>query len=159
MCAIVDANVVKELLKHVGTASSFFLSQVENGKIKIVVGGKKLRDEYWDCGDQVRRWLVGATNAGIVQSEEDGRVDFRAEELAQQDEAGIIRIRSNDYHILALAQISGARLLYSSDRSLKDDFKSMDLINKPRGKVYSTCVHEDIADKHRRLLRQRLCPR
>ena len=35
MCAIIDANVVKDLFKDVGTAGKFFLSQVEDGKIKV----------------------------------------------------------------------------------------------------------------------------
>ena len=44
---------------------------------------------------------------------------------------------SNDIHILALARASGARLLYTSDQNLMDDFKKKEIIDKPRGKIYS----------------------
>ncbi|MCQ3802637.1 MAG: hypothetical protein OXC98_09670 [bacterium] len=152
MCAIIDAHVIKELLKGVGTAGSFFLSQVEDGKIKIAFGGQKLREEYWDSGNNVRMWLVGAINAGLVQIQDDDRVNRQAKQLVKDP-----RIRSDDWHILALAQISGARLLYSYDGDLRDDFKDKTLINKPSGKLYAGSKREALAKKHRHLLRLRLC--
>ena len=45
--------------------------------------------------------------------------------------------QSNDQHVIALAIVSGARLLYSNDRRLQRDFKDRRLIDPP-GKVYST---------------------
>ena len=55
---------------------------------------------------------------------------------------------------LALAQVSGARLLYSNDLTLHQDFGNRDLINRPRGKIYSTHAGGQIQDSHRRLLRR-----
>ena len=44
---------------------------------------------------------------------------------------------SNDIHIVALARISGSRLLYSKDDNLCKDFKNLKVLN-PKGKIYST---------------------
>ncbi len=111
MCAIVDANVVKGLLKQESGPAALFLKQVESRKITIVIGGYKLREEYQkaSCSD----WLAEAIRAGLVRSEEDQRVDDLAQRLAFDG-----RTISDDYHIIALAQISGARLLYSYDKKL-----------------------------------------
>ena len=68
------------------------------------------------------------------------------------------RCRSNDHYMLALAQVSGARLLYSNDRNLQQDFKDSLIINSPRGRVYSTLKNKDFVPSHRRLLKRRdLC--
>ena len=50
-------------------------------------------------------------------------------------------IKSDDEHILALARVSGARLLFSGDQDLHDDFKNADIISNPKGKVYQTQEH------------------
>ena len=46
-------------------------------------------------------------------------------------------VRSDDHHVLALARYSGARVLYTGDTALIGDFKNKQLIDKPRGKIYS----------------------
>lgn len=66
--------------------------------------------------------------------------------------------QSDDTHIIALAQISGARLLFSNDKALHQDFKNKELINNPRGKVYSTLRGSDFRASHKNLLARRdLC--
>jgi len=66
---------------------------------------------------------------------------------------------SNDHHIISLAQVSGARLLYSNDKRLQHDFKNRVLINNPHGKVYTTNHgRKDYSEGHKKLLRRRdLC--
>ena len=59
---------------------------------------------------------------------------------------------SNDEHVIALAQVSGARLLFSNDVPLHRDFKNRDLVDVPRGKVYSTREDTSFTQRHRRLL-------
>ena len=61
--------------------------------------------------------------------------------------------RSNDQHIIALAHVGGARLLYSNDGDLHDDFDDKGLIDNPRGKVYSTRKKKNFTRAHERLLR------
>jgi len=54
--------------------------------------------------------------------------------------------------IVALAQVSGARLLYSNDRNLQQDFGNKAFIDKPRGKVCSTLESGDLTKVHKGLL-------
>ncbi len=51
---------------------------------------------------------------------------------------------SNDIHILALARASGARLLYTGDNALKRDFKNKEIIDSPRGKIYSGAANKTL---------------
>lgn len=78
-----------------------------------------------------RLWLQQALLSGRAKSVSDELVDRETEQLAVEDSC-----TSNDQHVLALALISGARLLYSRDRSLVRDFTDPALLKKPRGKVY-----------------------
>ena len=55
-------------------------------------------------------------------------------------------LRSDDPDIIALAQVSGVKLLVSNDENLHSDFKTV-----VRGKIYQTSAHK-------RLLRNDLCP-
>ena len=61
---------------------------------------------------------------------------------------------SDDPHIIALAQISGARFLYSDEGNLHEDFKNRKLIGNPRGTIYSTKERDSFTSKHRKLLRR-----
>ena len=66
--------------------------------------------------------------------------------------------KSNDLHVLALALVSGARLLYTNDTALIDDFGNREIVTRPRGKIYTTAQNADVTDAHRRLLGARdLC--
>ena len=83
----------------------------------------------------------------------ESNVDAKTQELLNQ---GLYT--SNDPHVLALAIVSGARLLYSNDADLQQDFKDKRLIDKPRGKVYSTREDKSFQQSHARLLwRKDLC--
>ena len=60
---------------------------------------------------------------------------------------------SDDEHVIALAQVSGARLLYADDRKLEKDFRNKALIDTPRGKIYSKRIknHRRWLDKNKNL--------
>ena len=84
---------------------------------------------------------------------DDDIVKSRVEEI---EESG--SFKSDDPHVIALAQISGARLLYSNDPDLQQDFGDKRLIDSPRGKVYSTRINQEFTRIHRQLLGRRdLC--
>ena len=55
-------------------------------------------------------------------------------------------LKSDDPHIIALAQVSGVKLLVSGDKALHADFKEI-----IKGKIYQT-------KKHQNLLKPDLCP-
>ena len=80
-------------------------------------------------------------------------MDTREEELNREGSC-----LSNDTHVIALAQTSGARLLYSNDKNLQVDFKDKRLIDEPRGKVYSTNEDKNFTNTHEKLLKnKKLC--
>ena len=151
MCAIIDANVAHELKgtdRH--EAGTRFLDRVDSGKLPLVVGGK-LREELYRT--PIWEWIRQALLAGKALSFDDDEVDRKTTEL--QDLGGYI---SDDPHIIALAQISPARLLYSNDRALQTDFKKKGLVDGRRGRIYSTLMYKSFKDSHRRLLDRRdLC--
>ena len=79
-----------------------------------------------------RTKLAGYAQAGratVIPAEE-----FEEDEQQLRDNEAV---RSDDPHVLALARLSGARVLYTGDQALTQDFKDKQLIDKPRGKVYS----------------------
>ena len=152
MCAIVDVNVFHELfsLEHSEAGVKFF-QWINGGSGRLVAGGKLL--------DELKRtrlfqkWAQQAVLSGRMKIENKRKVDAQVTELKN-----VGSYKSNDPHVLALAQISGARLLYSNDTDLQQDFKNGTLINGPRGKVYSTRDGRSFGDSHKKLLRRKdLC--
>lgn len=100
-----------------------------------------------------RKWRLQAVLAGRITLLNDEAVDGRARALEQRNAC-----RSDDPHVVAAAQVGGARLLYTNDADLQADFGDKALIDRPRGKVYSTRIHGDLTPAHRRLLgARRLC--
>ena len=65
--------------------------------------------------------------------------------------------RSDDPHVIALAKISGTRLLYTNDNGLEGDFKKL----IPKGIVLTTKqdTQKQITQEHRSLLgpHRRIC--
>ena len=153
MCAIVDNNVRHEVFGDNPTeAGRHFLDWLEQRGGILVVGGRLLRDEL--SGYQsFNSWLVQALIAGHARRIDDGEVDAATQALQEQ------RIcRSDDEHVLALARISGARLLFTNDQDLQQDFTDRQIVGGTRGRIYTTIEHRDIRRSHRGLLnRTDLC--
>jgi len=141
LCIIIDANVAgRVFVQHPdGDAApvlSWLTSEKRDGR--LVYGGRL-------CAElertSARRFLAALVRAG------------RAVRVADEDvhrEEGLVartgRCKSDDQHVIALARLSGARTLYSLDRSLQADFKNPALVCDPRGCIYTKAAH-------RRLLR------
>ena len=158
MCAIVDTNVVGELWDGGRSAAGqCFRRWVEGPSGRLVVGGQ-IRQELGSSS--AARWLQELDRAGKLTRVDDSRVDRQAARLRSVPASDPSSCRSDDHHVIALAQISGARLLYTNDGVLQDDFKTKRLIDGPRGKVFSTLENRDFTPGHRRLLANRsLCKR
>ena len=154
MCAILDANVVGQVFgRNRPSAGQAFFDWLHSDRGRLVVGGQ-LRREL-DANTTFRQWRVQAVLAGRVTLLNDDAIDSRARQLQKESTC-----RSDDEHIVAVAQFSGARLLYTNDKALQSDFKNKALIDQPRGKVYSTRDRDDLRQTHRRLLANRnLCGR
>jgi predicted nucleic acid-binding protein len=155
MCAIVDANVAHEVFgADRPEAGVKFFEWINLGKGRLVAGGKLLRELN---PTSAREWARQALNAGLIRNVPETHVDARMAELRNEP-----AISSNDPHVLALAQISGARLLYTNDRALQQDFRNRRLIHNPPGKIYSTDdrnnPNKEFRPVHRKLLARRdLC--
>ncbi len=146
MCAIVDANVVREVFQPNGPAAGAkFFEWINVGPGRMVAGGELL-DELYKT-QSFRIWAKEAVSSGRLKVEDKEAVDTRTNRLRDGNSCV-----SNDHHVIALAQISGARLLYTNDKSLTDDFKNKTLMDQPRGKIYSTIGASDFKTGHRRLL-------
>lgn len=153
MCAIVDANVAGEVFgPSPQPAGEKFFEWINKGSNRLVAGGKLLEELELSSRD-FRIWASVAISAGKMRIISESAVNARTEEIHGE---GVCR--SDDPHVLALAQVSGARLLYSNDRALQQDFKDKELIDSPRGRVYSTRDSKDFKRSHRQLLGRRdLC--
>ena len=128
MCAIVDANVANEVFGDIRPAAGkAFFDWIDKGNGRLVAGGK-LKIELAMVG-KFKEWALEANRSGRLKSRDDTEVDRKTLELESQRAH-----KSNDPHIIALAQVSGARLLYSNDLDLHQDFKNKKLIQNPRGK-------------------------
>ncbi len=150
MCAILDANVAHKVFgPNPPAAGKAFFDWLNSGNGRLVVGGKLLRE--LDGAGVPRKWLQRAVQLGRVRNFDDREIDNKTEELAPI-------CRSNDPHVIALAQISGARLLYSDDGRLHGDFKDSGLIDNPQGAVYSTMKGDRLTGGQKKLLsRNDLC--
>ncbi len=93
-----------------------------------------------------RDQLAGLSRAGHAQFFPEEEIKNEARKLRKNKD-----LLSNDRHVLALARISGARILYTGDQDLMKDFTNKRVIDRPRGKIYSSKHFED-------LLRRYPCP-
>lgn len=156
MCAIVDANVRDEVFGRASSeAGKFFLNWLQKNPTggRLALGGK-LRNELARLGNFRRIYDLLRLNGRVVDIE-DSVVDAETQILQARQICS-----SNDTHVLALARVSGARLLYTNDQALQQDFNNPQIVANPRGRVYTTRLHSDVRPTHRNLLeRSDLCAR
>ena len=146
MGAIVDASVSDQVFGSNRTeAGAKFFNWVNPEKCILITGGKAFREL---CDTSANKLIQELIFSGKMKKEDEQEVDALTTRL--EDEGGFI---SDDPHILALAQISGARLLYSNDKKLHKDFKNKKLIDNPEGKIYSTVRGGNFKKSHKDILR------
>jgi len=152
MCAILDANVVGEVFgKTRPPAGEQFFDWLQTPRARLAVGGR-LYEELANHRN-FEKWAETAVA--------DGRVRRFPREEVKAVEAGLpeTQVKSDDPHVIALAQASGARILYSDDSDLRDDFRNLSLVPKPKGRLYPMGESENARQQRRRLLtRTDLCP-
>ena len=155
MCAILDTNAAHEVFgSNAGQATEAggrFFRWLSRGKGNLVVGGK-LKQELDQGVPQFRMWANQAILAGQLVNIDDNCVNNKTREVEEHDE-----LQSDDPHIIALAQVSGARLLFSNDKQLHEDFGNSDIINNPRGKIYSTLENKSFTQEKKNLLDRHRC--
>lgn len=136
MLLIVDANCALSTLSAAPHADyQPVLDALLTGRRKLAIGGSKQKIEYQRLA-AVWRFVRSLDQAGRARLIPDSKVD--EEELLVKQR---LDMASDDPHILALARISGARLLCSHDQALHADFCNGQIISNPRGKVYQNASH------------------
>lgn len=134
MSIIVDANCVAATF--CSTPSNDFLPilvALNDGTVKLIVGGE-LKKEYQKVGT-AWRFLLKLDQAGRAHMVDDAEVEAETTRVAAE-----IKLKSDDPHVIALALVSGARILCSHDEALHQDFKNVDIL-RPKGKVYQCAAH------------------
>ena len=139
MCVIVDASLEGRFFRLDPELLPLW-KWIDDGNAVLVVGGKLTRELFKNnrARDQIQTWL----RAGLAHQVPPSDVATEASEIKG-------RCKSNDSHVIALARLSGARLLCACDSDLEDDFRNPALINKPRGSIYKRASHTSLL-RHRR---------
>lgn len=144
MCVILDVNVAREVLRTPLTEPSHPLRQwLEGGSGKLVLGGELL--EELRVNSEVKEKLFGLYRAGIavvLAPDSSQTLRKKTKELRHSDVC-----ISNDEHIIALAQLTGARLLCTDDKDLISDFKNSKVISKPQGKIFPVHANPTVQRK------------
>lgn len=140
MCVILDANCIGNYNKNPVDEDLKPVKQwieSKNGKI-VYSDTDKFRNE-WTAGGgyTLRRELQRRNKLKLVS----------AREVQQKENEVKGVIKSDDPHIIALAQIAQVKVLVSNDNKLIKDFKE----HVSQGKVYKT-------KRHKHLLTKDTCP-
>lgn len=151
MCAIVDANRWHEVFSPKRTAAGAAFHKWLSSKRGFAVLGGKLKREIASGMERMRQ-VQGLVHNGMVVQAPDAEVDDETERIERSG-----GFASDDPHILALAKVSGARLLYTNDRDLQDDFKNAGFVVD--GKIYSTLETTKHTRRQRDLLKRQVCQR
>ena len=150
MCVIVDANVSHEVFGGIERpeAGKFFADWLARGN-KLVVGGKLLRE--LSDHSKFRQWFRAAQSKGRTVRVDDDAVEREIMRIAPERDW-----ESNDLHVIALARLSGTRLIFTNDQALQNDFGKIKF-GRIKGKNCSTKERNDIRASHKRLLRSNTC--
>jgi len=147
MCIIIDKSVIGVFLSEKAEHrrnSDPIRNWLEKGGGQIVYGGRNA--EELESSARMRKY--------IVESGRRGRAKLIAKKSVDDDEAtvaGLPELQSDDPHVLALARVSGARLLFAEDHDLEVDFRNTRIVHRPKGRVYKKFP------EHKHLLKP--CPR
>ena len=142
MCLIVDNDVGQTFFSSQrGDPYYPALDWIRRKDGRLVVGGRLWIKEFH-----------GTQRANLVQSlEQAGRaIIYPASVVDAEEDAVKMDCKSNDAHIIALARVSGARVLCTLDGALETDFKNRALVNSPEGHIYKNPSHRHLLRHHRR---------
>ncbi len=153
MCLIIDACVANRFteLPHENAEPivKWALSVKPSANRHIVYGGK-LKRELLRAGEGIRRFLRNVEQSGRLIEVSEALLNpeqIIVEELYDRHEID----GADDPHILALARISGSRLLFTEDNRSKliDLFRDKRFVDPP-GKVYKSKANADLLKNPRK---------
>jgi hypothetical protein len=141
MCLILDANCLHKVFPSTDKEFLPIKNAITAGGAKLVYGGTKLLVEYKKVAT-AWRMIVALDRAGRTRKVNDSEVDAIESKLKA---AG--QLQSDDPHVIALASVSGVRLLCSHDQDLHADFTNPNFL-QPRGSVYQNANHKHLIRQH-----------
>ena len=131
MCAIVDANVTHLVFgPRQSDAGKQILRWIQQKPGRLWSGGL-LYKEMQDNSVEFRQWAVQAQLAQRIRILPEDEIQRKATRVKQDFD-----LCSEDSHVLAIALLSGARILFSDDQNLQQDFSNRNIISRPRGKLF-----------------------
>ena len=134
MCSIFDNNVAGRIFSiHPDSDAATFIDWIDHEKGHLVLGGKLLEEIL--THKNAKRWIRTRESAGKICLIPKSKIE-KAEESVD-----INALKSNDIHIIALAIAGQARVLFTFDADLIEDFTNKDVIKNPRGKIYKREAH------------------
>ncbi len=138
MCLIIDANLTAQVFA--ATPNQNFapvLNWLMSPDGLMVCGGKNY--------DELKK--IGRAAIFIQQLARAGHALLFRKEALEAEEKAVKKfnlMRSDDPHVIALARISGARVVCTDDAALIDDFKNVRLVPTPKGKIYRRREHQNV---------------
>ena len=146
MCLIVDANRAHVVFtQRDAEVAAPIWEWLKKGGI-LVYGGRLVEELGRTAG--ALRLLAELRRSGRAVLESDATMALEEERVRATGECS-----SNDQHVIALARVSGARVLYTEDQALMGDFGNPRLL-RPKGKIYRRAEHRRLLT-HRRGCRGR----
>ncbi len=139
MCVIIDTNTALDICNGENEVFrpvvDWLTGKRSNGR--LVIGGN-LKTEL-EIPEKMANFIASLNRAGRTITISSDLVD---NEIHQLEMEGLCT--SNDLHVIAIARLSGARVLCTLDAALREDFKNKRLVDNPRGKIYSRSAHRNI---------------
>jgi predicted nucleic acid-binding protein len=133
VCLIVDANRAGVVFRVPPTADFKPLWRWLLGKKGRLVYGGQLAAELSSVGPAVR-FLKEWRRTGRAVLANPGDVAAEVSEVSNH-------CRSDDAHVVALARVTGARILCTEDSDLMTDFRNRRLVPPRGGKIYRRARH------------------
>lgn len=141
MCIIVDANVIGGMLGDPANEDAAPVRRwIESRRGRII----------YSTEGRFGSEIVGKARAKLQLYHQAGMARFVPYGEFQEIEMRLRRdggLRSNDFHVVALAKAARVRLLYTNDAKLMNDFKNKTIIHNPRGRVYSSRKNRSLLER------------
>lgn len=148
MCAIVDASGANDVFgKNRPEIGSMFFDWI-NDHGRILTGGK-LTMEIGDLCPRFLEWAKEAERTGKLKRMSHSKIHREITEVIKRKHGGS---PLNDAHILAIARLGGARLLYANDKDLLENFVDPRLVSRPRGDTLTSLTGGRVTDEDREIL-------
>jgi hypothetical protein len=139
MCLIVDANLLSLVFCENPNDDFRPIREWVDSEGKLAVGGHLLV-EYGKITNLLS-YILSLSKAGKARIIPSNVVNNEEKLVTNQ-------CKSDDPHVIALARVSGARILCSHDKTLHTDFRNSDLIDDPRGHIYQNATHTHLLDDY-----------